>query len=194
MTAVGCAGDVALGGLASGLDGAISGTGPGIVGGVASKALMQSGFSLKKDFSGFRPIEQVFGAEGEFFGENQSGNAKASTKLSGGAEPDYFGDNLPWAKEVYGDSKNTAKIPNWDSQPSKASGIGQLQQIYDAIPNRFDQTTNPTGNKMTLYYRPGVSLPGPRHGLAPQIADGSLLLEPLTQYVFAPPDVAGSIK
>lgn len=188
------AADVALGGLATGIDGAIAGVGPGIVGGVASKAGMQIGFGKNNGAWEWGGLKKVFGAEGEFFAQGQSGNMKSSLKLPGGAEPDLFGDNLPWAKQVYGDAKNTAKVPNWDDQPSVASGIGQLRQIYDAIPNRFNQTTNPTGNKMTLYIRPGVSRPGKQHGLWPEIDNKSLQIETLKQFVFAPPDTAGSIK
>jgi hypothetical protein len=150
---------------------------------------MQGSFAVKKNpLEGLKPMEHVLGSEAEFYAQNQTGNLKATTALPTGAEPDLWGNALPWAKPVYGDVKNTAKIPDWNKQNN------QMRQIFNAIPNRFHPTTNPTGNPMRIFYRPGIKLPGSKHMMAPEINSGELRLVESTQFVIAPPDTAGQIK
>jgi hypothetical protein len=174
-------------GLQTGYAGAVDGAIGGLVGGVASKALMQGAWAVNKDLSITGTFNKVTGAEGEFMAQNQSGNSKATYETPTGKQPDFWGDALPWAEPVYGDVKNTGRIPGMGAQK------GQLQKILNAIPNRYDPQTNPTGNRMTIFYRPGVALPGARHSMAPHLASGAIQLVETTQYVFAPPETAGQL-
>jgi RHS repeat-associated protein len=169
-------------GIASGVAGMRDGALYGAAGGGLSKSLMQSAWYYQT-----RTTSGVLGAEAEYFVSEQTGNSKATTKLSGGAEPDLWGDALPWRKPVYGDSKNTAAIPALGKQPSKASDQGQLKQIYDAIPNRYNQQTQPNGNRMTVFYRPGVPTPSrPNHSMWSGLQNGTIRLVPIEQFVLAP--------
>lgn len=153
----------------------------GVAGGVASTALMQGAWYYQ-----MRTVQGIIGAESEFFVEEQTGNSKADTQLPDGAEPDLWGDALPWREPVHGDVKNTAAIPSMNAQPS-VSGVGQLRQIYDAIPNRHHPQNNPNGNRMTLFYRPGAPTPKlPSHSMWSALSDGSLQLKPISQFVMAP--------
>ena len=107
----------------------------------------------------------------------------------GGIEPTHRAGEGIGRRQVTGvDVKNTAVIPGWKKQN------WQLRQIFNAIPNRYHPTTNPTGNRMLLLYRPGARLPGSGHEFAPRIASGELRLVAIRQYVFAPPDTAGQLK
>jgi hypothetical protein len=175
-------GEALSNGVSSGVAGMSTGALYGAAAGGLSKSLMQSAWYYQT-----RTLSGVLGAEGEYFVVEQTGNAKANTKLTTGAEPDLWGDALPWRDPVYGDVKNTAKIPSLGKQPSKASDEGQLKQIYDAIPNRFNPQTQPNGNRMTLFYRPGVPTPTrPNHSMWAGLSDGSIQLVPIQQFVLAP--------
>ncbi|MGE4029905.1 MAG: RHS repeat domain-containing protein [Thermoleophilia bacterium] len=151
--------------------------GPSVLFAVGSKASMQLLY-----FAHWRTLVKTIGEEAEFFARNQSGNAKATYKTPEGKDPDLWGDALPWRSEVYGDIKNTRAIPQLQSQN------GQLQSIFDAIPNRFvPNGANPNGNRMTIFHRPGIRRPGKRHSMHDEIKSGEIVLEPIQQGVFAPP-------
>lgn len=162
----------AMGGLVGARDGALY----GFVGAMGSRAAMWGGWYWKtKSFS------RVLGEEGEWWMANQTLN-RVNNKVPGVGEPDSWGvPRLPGVAPVHADAKNTQNLPNM-------SGTNhQIQRYLDALPNPYHETTNPTGNALWIYHRPGVSMPGPRHSLAPALESGLLRLKPLEQSVMLPP-------
>jgi RHS repeat-associated protein len=173
-------GESFLTGLESGYSGALDGAFYGGLGGPAFKALHQSLLTVatRHPFHTFKTLNQVIGEEAEFFVRNQIGNSKATFRTPQGSQPDLWGDALPWARPVYGDVKNTAAIPGLNKQH------GQLRNIFNSIPNRFHPVNNPGGNRMSIFHRPGIQLPGTRHSMATQLASGEIVLTETLQFVF----------
>ena len=138
----------------------ISGIGYGLVGGVASKSLIQG-----KGFIKTRSISGALGAEAEFYVENQT-LQKINTKIRvsnvngkplQAKIPDLYG-------KIIGDVKNTESIPSLNKQNS------QLRSINNAAKN--------IGKRMSIFHRPGVSA-----GAKSQVVlDGNIDLIPIRQF------------
>jgi len=169
-------GDAVVTGGMSGLVGLRDGAMYGFVGGLGSRGLMWGGFALKtKAFTG------ILGNEGEWWMANQTLN-RINNEVPNVGEPDAWGvPRLPGVKPVFGDAKNTQKLPNLKGTNN------QFQRYLDNLPNAYDQQTNPTGNKLSIYHRPGISLPTAKHPLSPHITSGLVELVPLQQTVLLPP-------